>query len=94
MSNTRPDKRYRDPDKAPGIVSEKRLTFFLPHAMFRRLKLAGGNCQVANAKANGNAGDAPELPESPSALARLAIEALFGEADQAVVDAVRKAGKK
>lgn len=69
--NARPDRRYKDPDAAPPIVSEKRLTFFLPEETFRALRLQTGYFQVNNAE--GAESDDP-LPETPSALVREAID--------------------
>ena len=69
--NARPDRRYKDPDAAPPIVSEKRLTFFLPEETFRALRLQTGYFQVQNAELGD--GDDP-LPETPSALVREAID--------------------
>jgi len=67
----RPDRRYKDPQQAPSIVSEKRLTFFLPEETYRALRKQTGLFQVANAEARE---PDVELPETPSALVREAIE--------------------
>ncbi len=69
--HARPDRRYKNPDAAPPIVSEKRLTFFLPDETFRALRLQTGYFQVNNAE--GEDTDDP-LPETPSALVREAID--------------------
>lgn len=66
----RPDQRYKDQDNAPGIVSEKRLTFFVPELTYRQLRLYAGLFQAANADIND---DDDRLPESPSALLRDAV---------------------
>ena len=65
---SRGDRRYKDAEDAPSIVSEKRLTFFLPESTLRDLRMHAGFFQVQNAT-----GDA-DLPESPSALVREAVE--------------------
>ncbi|MGE3852760.1 MAG: hypothetical protein AB7K09_13540 [Planctomycetota bacterium] len=67
----RGDRRFKDPDAARLIVSEKRLTFFMPEVTFRALRLQAGYFQVRNAE--GEETDDP-LPESPSGLVREAIE--------------------
>lgn len=69
--NRRPDRRYKNPETAPDIISEKRLTFFLPDETFRALRLHSGLCQVINAQEDS---DAEPLPETPSALCRIAID--------------------
>lgn len=69
----RPDRRYKNPASAPPIVSEKRLTFFLPSDTFKALRLQSGRCQVANASGSSET-SAGELPETPSALTRMAID--------------------
>ncbi|MGE0434057.1 MAG: hypothetical protein AB7K09_06525 [Planctomycetota bacterium] len=70
-SGTRSDRRYKDQEAAPPIVSEKRLTFFLPEETFRILRLHTGYFQVNNAR--NDESDDP-LPETPSALVREAID--------------------
>lgn len=68
----RADRRYKNPNDAPAIMSEKRLTFFLPDDTFRALRRQTGYFQVANAS---DESDAPtELPATPSALVREAID--------------------
>ena len=70
-AGSRSDRRYKDQDVAPAIVSEKRLTFFLPDNTFRVLRLHTGYFQVHNAQ-TGESDDS--LPETPSALVREAID--------------------
>lgn len=74
MSAPRTDRRYKNPAKAPLIVSEKRLTFFLPEDTFRALRLHTGFFQVANVEGAGHPIEDEPLPETPSALTRVAID--------------------
>jgi len=75
MSRTaRADRRYKDPAAAPSIVSEKRLTFFLPDETFRSLKLQTGYFQIANNLADVGSTDPDQFPETPSALVREAVD--------------------
>lgn len=71
-TSRRPDRRYKNPNTAPDIISEKRLTFFLTEDAFRALRLHSGLCQINNAQ------DADaffeSLPETPSALCRIAVD--------------------
>ena len=76
------DKRYSDPDEAPEIVSEKRLTFFLTTERYSQIKTLAARCIIEND------GKGP-LPETPSAVIRLAVSALFGEASPAEVRKVK-----
>ncbi len=68
---SRPDRRFKNVRHAPQVVSEKRMTFFLPETGFRELRLHAGYFQVANIEANEV--DDP-APESPSALVREAVD--------------------
>jgi len=73
------DKRYKDPTKAPEIVSEKRITFFMPNRAYKAIKLLLAYCELANIEQleSGN------FPQKPSAFIRLAIDyyldAIFGD---------------
>lgn len=69
----RVDRRYKDPDEAPEIVSEKRVTFFISHHSFLRMKKLGARNTIANTDDDG------ERPENPSAVARVAIEKYLDE---------------
>lgn len=75
----RPDARYRDSDAAPRVVSEKRLTFFMPERMHSQIEMISAQCKVENvtARQNGHADDEPLLPETPSAVMREAVEYLL-----------------
>ena len=66
------DRRFKDPENAPPIVSEKRLTFFMVADTYREIRLQSGQFQVANVIAGDDSADA--LPETPSAVVRDAIE--------------------
>ena len=67
------DKRYKNAEEAPQIVSEKRLTFFLADEAFSDLKLLSGYGQIDNAEGNDC-----KLPETPSAVIRLFTEYMRG----------------
>lgn len=76
----RPDARYSDSDAAPRVVSEKRLTFFMPELMHSQIEMISAQCKVENvtARQNGHADeDEPLLPETPSAVMREAVEFLL-----------------
>lgn len=65
----RRDKRYKNNDSAPTIVSEQRLTFFLPDSAMRELRRQAGMVAAANASAEATA----EIDaETPSAIVRMA----------------------
>lgn len=95
----RTDRRYKDAENAPEIVSEKRLTFFLPQEVFLSVKRKASLCVIANCDDG-----ADKLPESPSSMVRFAIEVLdwqisgLNKADEAAllakIEAMKKAVKK
>lgn len=69
----RRDRRFKDPESAPLIVNEKRMTLFMEEEMFRLLRMHTGWFRTANAMAD-NDSDDTRLPETPSSMARVAIE--------------------
>ena len=64
------DRRYKDPSIAPDIVSEKRITFFMPNRSYKAIKLLLAYCELANIEQP----DLGPFPEKPSAFIREAID--------------------
>lgn len=70
-SGGRPDARYRDPESAPPIISEKRVTFFMSSDMFKRCKVLAARNTIRNTDEDLDGDDAH--PDTPSGIARAAI---------------------
>ena len=70
-SRGRKDRRFKNQDDAPMVVSERRLTFFVSEETFREVQIQ--NARLALARATAAEEPEPNLA-TPSAMAREAME--------------------